>query len=402
MATNFVLRSDSLNAYRNVGATTTGTPIVGAGATTPVVEASAAGDVFGGQLINMHHATIARALSYRIDGSAFANNKVCFLVRFVPQWTGTNSGSTDSAGNGRCPLVEFSGGATASPFDLVSATLLSEGSFHLVIQNKDGQNAVVHSTTAKFSAVSGTAVEFMVSWDGSTTAGAVKISKNGVLWETATAARAADFSAGRMSTLIVGMSAYANVSPLKINEVVVFDTAENPVYAARSGFYTATALNGGLNTSAGAGNIRSGSTEVIAGETITGTLVPVTNELEEVTIAATAIGAINIAQGDTVPWALRVKNGTNEYVDLTGATITVRVKHTDANEGEVSMANSQVTIDPDQVTNKGKFTIAPTLLQAQNFKVKDAQDVLVDILTQDGYHLTARGAGILNVDRDAV
>ncbi len=187
-------------------------------------------NVFGSKYLSKASTSVVRAplwpgFTNTPSGSAFAA-----IVRIVPRWTGTPP---------TVDLLVISGSAT-SPFATLDLIILATGAFRLRYADGDGNVSVTSTSTAATYTgyVSGTAVDIMCSWDGTTNAGAVKWSVEGTEIGTSTAPSA--FFTGLQnvrSSIVCGgggvSSAFANFD---INEIVIFDNAQSDVYTPRTGF----------------------------------------------------------------------------------------------------------------------------------------------------------------------
>jgi hypothetical protein len=102
---------------------------------------------------------------------------------------------------------------------------------------------------------------------------------------------------------------------------------------------------------------------------------------------------ITITQGDDVTLTLRLKS-SGEYHDLTGAG-SLEAKFLGENGSDVAVS-SGITVDPDQVTNKGKLTIALGNASTSLFRVAENQNILIKIV-QASKVLQFHGVKVLRV-----
>jgi hypothetical protein len=103
---------------------------------------------------------------------------------------------------------------------------------------------------------------------------------------------------------------------------------------------------------------------------------------------------IKITQGDTALLTFTAKNGEGVAVDLTGAVFSTEVVGKD-NE-IVNIPNASHTVDPDQVTNTGKFVVSLTAAETAAFSAEDGKEIVTEI-TQGGSVINYRAANILTV-----
>lgn len=85
--------------------------------------------------------------------------------------------------------------------------------------------------------------------------------------------------------------------------------------------------------------------------------------------------------------------------DLTGATITTIFKSTTG--ADVIIPAGQHTIDADQVTNKGKFSVALTALDTAGIASGNSQSVIAKIV-QASTTIHFHGTGILTVKKSTL
>lgn len=102
---------------------------------------------------------------------------------------------------------------------------------------------------------------------------------------------------------------------------------------------------------------------------------------------------LKITQGDTAVINFTAKSGGSP-ITLTGATFETKVKGPD---GEVvTFANSKHTANPNQVTNKGKFTLTLDETDTASIGQGDNKDVVTKI-TIGASVIYYHGNGILEV-----
>ncbi len=235
MAVVFQVRGTSLDAHRSFSGKTPGLFFNDANGVAAV-----AADVgaFGGSSINMDLAsgTAQRGLIYPGLSNLSANPAITILIRFTPAWTGNPAQSRS--------LFQISSGLTSVGFGTCRGYITTGGKIHLWFsRTTDGLDCFDVATTASFAPTAGTATEIMFSWSGDTSAGSMKYSVDGVELETKTATRARTVDVKFTPGLIIGGNYNQTGLNGKLQEFVVWDTAENHVYATRSDFITAAALD---------------------------------------------------------------------------------------------------------------------------------------------------------------
>lgn len=117
------------------------------------------------------------------------------------------------------------------------------------------------------------------------------------------------------------------------------------------------------------------------------------------------MSTINIScfRGDTKTWAVTVTQDESP-IDLTGATLTMSARRSFAETGYVFQRTSApgggITIDPDQVTNRGKAVIK--LATSSTSSLPPDETVLrydIQVVTADGDQWTV-ASGTLTVTPD--
>lgn len=103
---------------------------------------------------------------------------------------------------------------------------------------------------------------------------------------------------------------------------------------------------------------------------------------------------LEITQGDTPLLDLEAQNGKNEPVDLTGATLTTYFRLLQGNT--IAIPNSQHTINPDQVLNKGQFTLALTAPNTTAITEGEHKEIITKVV-QGGSTLYFHGPGLITV-----
>lgn len=230
MAIVFALRGTQLNAYYARFADTAGLLSSGATGGDPVVTASGGAGIFGGSYINKANGTgLMRALNYPGYSNTPSTTAFTVLMRIIPRWA---SGA---------PTIQQTlfaiGGYSGSGTNKIECSLLTSGALRFRQTNDNNSNATLNDTSATYSGWTiNTPADLMVSWDGTTSANAFKWSIDGVAIGTMTISSAFTVKTGIRSCIVVGAGVDSNHSNFDVNEMVIYDTAENHVYATRSGF----------------------------------------------------------------------------------------------------------------------------------------------------------------------
>lgn len=102
---------------------------------------------------------------------------------------------------------------------------------------------------------------------------------------------------------------------------------------------------------------------------------------------------LRITKGDKVTLQLKVKH-LGQYHDLTGATLETRIAKS-ASE-DIVIPNASHTIDPDQVTNKGLFSLLVDSVESAQFLAGGYKNIVTKV-TQGGTVFYVHGRGILEV-----
>ena len=107
---------------------------------------------------------------------------------------------------------------------------------------------------------------------------------------------------------------------------------------------------------------------------------------------------ITITQNDAVTLSLSAKRGSAAF-DLTGASFETKLLKADGTE--VTITDGSHTADPDQVANKGKFTLSLTQAQTIDLKIGKGQSILTKV-TQGSTVVHFHGIGVLTVRDDTL
>lgn len=324
MALIFALRGTSLDAYSSRRGKTP-YAFASSGNSAPVVVTGLShASVFGGSAIDCEASANFRYLSYpghRNVGTAAAG-AMTVIVRFVPNFTGAPPSNQG--------LISFDTGVRdfyASYFQLI---LNTSGQLTMYFAKGDASGLHVNSNTTatKTDWVAGQAYDICFSWDGTTGAGKMKFSIQGVAFDTMTPLVATSFQPLHIRALQLGYTDDANRVTGKYNEVLIFDSAENHVYTARTDFYTTTAFDELSNVDPGIASVKTGTGYTIAGVALTGTYTG-SDRWTDPGIAnvrsGTAYKADSTSNNRTgtaaIPTAANVRSGT--ATDATTGTLAV-------------------------------------------------------------------------------
>lgn len=299
MSVVFALRGNSLNAYYAPGGES---PFLLNKASSNPALISNAGltGAFGSNLIDVHEMGASKYRAIAFPGGNNINissNQITVLMRIVPLF----SGSPASA----IALAQFANGGAALP-NAFQFGWTAAGKLEVFIYTNTGNLGTSYTTTASVSAVANTAMDIQFSWDGTTSANAVKWSINGVQLETGTAGAAMNFTASSVSELLIGSSQVHPSNNFYIDEFLIFDVALSSTYSVRSAYYTVSGapLQPLSSTDPGVANVRSATSYNFQGNSKTGTCV--------VPTAANVRSAVQVdATNGTlvVPGASSVKTG---------------------------------------------------------------------------------------------
>lgn len=268
MAIVFAVRGDSLNARYSSGGKTpvllsTGSesdPSSGADAGTGVLGATILDFVSGG--------TGLKLATYPGKNNFPASGGLSFLARVKPSYSGSPASISG--------IFAFYHFRNSFFFFLEHAT---DGT--LICRNAaiNGSTTWNFATTA-WSPTAGTVYDIAFTWDGSTTSNKVKVWIDGVVVGQATAGVNFATAMETPPSMIIGASHNDSVSLKKFNEFVIWDSEINPavgglglIGSTRAAFVTVSAFDGLNATDPGVGNVRNSTGYVIAGASLTGTLV---------------------------------------------------------------------------------------------------------------------------------
>ncbi len=265
MSLRFYLKGTSLTAhYSYAGAT--GAPF-GNVVDDPAVVVNSNAGVFGSSVISFIAASVTKGLLYPggLNIGAISNTgAVSVRMRIVPSATAAPfTGIGMMVGNAfgqhgrgyRCGIT-----SSGKPY-FQWADLAGN------ISNNIGTYTINATLNVPF--------DFMATWDGTTTANAIKFSIDGVQVETltATAAHTSRIVLACNSLVIGNATAGATSVKASLNDFAIWDTQENHVYTARTDFDSVPALDGTVSTDPGVGNVLLTTAYSINGSSLVGTRI---------------------------------------------------------------------------------------------------------------------------------
>ncbi len=178
----------------------------------------------------MADATLLKSIVYPGYSNVASTPVFAARIRIIPRYNGTPAANN---------VVWSLGSGGAASFSMELTHLTATGLLQIRSQAVSGSATNINSSAA-FVPVSGTPVDIMCSWDGTTAAGTFKFSIDGVELGTGTLnANHTAYSNNLLrSAITIGQGAGGVVSNFDLNEFVLYDTAENHVHTARTAFET--------------------------------------------------------------------------------------------------------------------------------------------------------------------
>lgn len=289
MALRFALRGTSLVPRYALGGKKRAHFVAPALAGSPPVVANLAhGSVFGGQALDFRHLGDTRNEVYRLGESwIHGSNVFSIITRIVPDWTGvppnqwrmlrigaTYTGASDAAGGIYMEITD-------------TGKLFCYGRYNI----EAGGNIFNFTTPNPLNFTTGVATDIMVTSDGVN----FYVSQDGVQIHSGALADATKTFDNIVASL---MQLGPYPCDMYFNEILIWDTCEAHVYAARTGFFAANDFDGTLNVDPGQAFVQLNRGYTIDGLSKTGALI---------------VG--------TPPDVADVRFGTN-FIDNTGSTLT--------------------------------------------------------------------------------
>jgi len=274
MATiTLAVRGNSTNA-RYAGDSSYGTKMNSAYITT-VADAG----YLSGSYIDLTDTTKVKALIFNGMYNTPNSRSHSILLRFAPNYSGAPAA--------RRMLWSFSVGLGASSAYLELFHEVTSGHLLLIGKNEAGSvTAATINLGAWTTNVSGTIYDFLFVWDGTTTANAMKLYIDNVLLGsggTASNALIASWDNKSWKAVSLGCGTNGTVCAMKVDEFVVWDGAVNPASVAlvsgtgslngssRTSLVDCSLFEGSSYSDPGLANVKTGTTYIFAGSTITGT-----------------------------------------------------------------------------------------------------------------------------------
>lgn len=238
MSVIFQVRGTSLDAYYARFSKHAGL-LYGGTTSAPTVVTGAATGVFGDAYIaKRNNVGNVRGLVYPGFGNTWDTQAFAILWRIIPRWTGTPSVIMNL-----CSIGSYSG----SGLGKIEVSILTSGAIRVRTSNRNQSTLTLNDTSGTTSFTSGTPVDIMFSWDGTTTSGAMKVSIDGVELSTMTAASAQVALESLVRTgIIIGAGVDTNHSDYDLNEFVIWDNAQTHTYATRTDFISPPSTGDGI------------------------------------------------------------------------------------------------------------------------------------------------------------
>lgn len=252
---------------------------------TGVTNAVDAGAI-GGRSVQFTTPTNWQEIVWDASANTPNNRTFSLLMRYAPNYSGAPAGR-------RALWAITSGGGTSAPGLLQMYHDLTSGALVIHSINELGSTAINFGSFGNWTTnVSGTWYDIVVTWDGTTTASAVKCYIDGVSFGSLTAAAALSASWTNLyrRALMVGLTPTATASSGKLNELVIWDSVIDPTAnvdlesgvgllngASRTSLVsdvagaTLTSFEGINSTDPGIANVKTGTGYIINGISYTGT-----------------------------------------------------------------------------------------------------------------------------------
>ncbi len=265
MALVFSLRSTSLNAWYSSSGPNSA-PFANV-VDDPALAVNVNAGVFGGSVINMVPASVTKGLIFPgfTNVCGLTNNGTFSVIcRVVPTTT-----ANPFLGYG-CIEVACS----RNPYGFsYRCGINSAGKAYLQLADLAGN--LTTYTGATINAVTiNVPTEFMFTFDGTATAGAILVSRDGAALESLTSTNTCAQRVCRAQANIItgSISAGPTSTRANLNELLIWDTKEAYTYSVRTDFWNVATFDGTLSTDPGAATVLLNQTYYIAGVLKTGTL----------------------------------------------------------------------------------------------------------------------------------
>ncbi len=229
----FALRGTQSNAWYSRGGAVPG--LIGVGAPAPAVTPDAGSGIFGGSVLSVARASGTRNLVYNGRNNWSENISFSLLIRFVPRFSGNPtqyqylfSGIAGDAINRNAPQVYLS----------------PTGQLGFYFVNSQGALVFNYVSTNPLTFVSGTPIDVMFAWDGTTNANSFKVSVNGILVDQVTPGAVGLADNTLVQALMVGGVYGGQTCDVDINELLIWNDAQSVVYSPRTNFNPIASFDG--------------------------------------------------------------------------------------------------------------------------------------------------------------
>lgn len=274
MAITFAMRGTSLTPYRSLSFRDYET--VAANNQAAALASLGHVSVLGGSAVDHRNIglgvrpTVYPGMAAIPSGAAFT-----IMCRIVPTWTGNPSAGQSVFG--------WTAGGTFAASGCMAISITTGAKISIFAANRHRATAIDYTSTASASFVNGEAIEIWVSWDGTTTANAVKIytcahlGTPTLLNQTTASLAVASRNISLRGGIGLGYEPnFLGTSAFYTNECVIWDEVIDPTvspYAGRTDFISTTSIEGYSYSDPGVANVRNATSYTYAGTSQTGTLV---------------------------------------------------------------------------------------------------------------------------------
>lgn len=252
-------------------------------------------------VIDLNNSTAA-GISWAAHGNYPSTNKLSVRVTLIPKASSLTF----------AVLYEARNGSTQQNTDRVYLYTGASGFGFSIGVAGTTYGAVANTGTLSFTANQLT--ELMFTWDGDT--GDFYCSQDGVEVSSGSGSASPAFDPGRVIFCGCGFNILntTNSNFYLVNHEV-WDSVENHVYSARTGFDATPKKRINESTNVGASNIRFGSTQNFQGNTITGTAyIPSAGDVRSGTNVDATTGTLAVPAAGDVQQGVAVDNTTGTFV----------------------------------------------------------------------------------------
>lgn len=349
----FHLRGDSLNAYVSQSGKTPQQLLTDSGTPAIVIATDNGTGVFGTSVIQKASTTKVRALIFPGFNNFSSVPAFSLLMRIVPRFSGAPGFVNPLF---FAEMMSVSGGSCG-----ISASIETTGKLFVSYQDKYNTNYMNGDTNTGYTGfVSGTAVDLLIVWDGTTSNLTYYV--NGTAVGTLTPNSGSPVINNQLlTTLAVGMDRAGVVANYDINEMAIWSSAlsgsDITALSSRSTWIASTQFDGQQYSDPGTNKVLQGTSYFFAGVQETGTVQLLTNTMTQLQLKQNPSPgqALVMTQGDAFTFDFLALDDTNSNFDLTGASFSTKMLNTDGTY--LTIPNNQHTANPDQVGHKGQFTM---------------------------------------------